>query len=920
MLFRPLDTLAFAFERLRQHFMLAVWVLVGLMVAAGLVSGLTLYVDAVYTDLLDSRLGEPPYAWRTRYLGAWNGAIGREAVERGNIAALSAFATEIGLPIERKATFIRAGAGTGRLGNWSLGNLALGTLTGTDDQITITAGEWPPSAYEAGDPIPVLASQSLMERAGLQVGDVVTINRTGGTLSVKIAALWTPKNASDADWIFPPKFFDDVLLFTADDFWTSVAVGDTPIDEADWYIVFNGDEIRASEVDNLLTRAGNAWRTIEAALPGVREDLSPRTALTEFNTESSQLQQQLALIVMPVGGLAIYFLTLVAGLWVERQAPEDVKLRSRGASRRWIATIHAIMWASLAIIAATLGAFIAPLLVQIVARTTSFLRFDSPTSITHVSLTLEPILMGALTCGLAALGGLLMAWRSTAQDVNSYRRANARAQKAWWQRSQLDLIIAGLAGYLLWNLASQGGISAQADAPFADPVTFAGPTLLSFGLVLVFLRILPMLLGAGARLMTLTRDIPLLMALRELTRGAGRYRGALLMTAFTLALTGFTASMASTLDRSLEDTVDYRIGADLVVQPATDAITEDDDTSDTGQAQTTVTGYNVPPVGDLEKIEGIDSVSRVGKYTARLSVGSQRVDGTVMGIDRAVLGQIARFRDDYAGESLGSLMNALAMSRTGILLSRTAAESLNVQIGQEVGFELSALGQWFTLRLPVVGIVDYFPTLDPAAEGFFAIANLDPLFELAGTPLPHDFWVDVADGVDSATVREAIFASGFPALRALTPYEALNTARAEPARRGVLGFLSVGFVAAIALTLIATLIQITASFRAQASQLGALRAMGLSGTAVGGYVVLLQGLLAVSGIAAGTSIGLATALSYLPLLDFSGGLPPYLVRIGWQEIAQVYLVFAGILLLMTAITTIVIARARLTTILRLGES
>jgi len=154
----------------------------------------------------------------------------------------------------------------------------------------------------------------------------------------------------------------------------------------------------------------------------------------------------------------------------------------------------------------------------------------------------------------------------------------------------------------------------------------------------------------------------------------------------------------------------------------------------------------------------------------------------------------------------------------------------------------------------------------------------------------------------------------------LTPNQALDAARAEPARRGVLGFLSVGFVAAVALTLIATLIQITASFRAQAAQLGALRAMGLSGRAVGGYVVMLQGLLAVSGIAAGTSIGLAASLSYLPLLDFSGGLPPYLVRIGWTEIAQVYAAFAGILLVMTALTTIMIARARLTTVLRLGEA
>jgi hypothetical protein len=54
-------------------------------------------------------------------------------------------------------------------------------------------------------------------------------------------------------------------------------------------------------------------------------------------------------------------------------------------------------------------------------------------------------------------------------------------------------------------------------------------------------------------------------------------------------------------------------------------------------------------------------------------------------------------------------------------------------------------------------------------------------------------------------------------------------------------------------------------------------------------------------------------------LDFSGGLPPYLVRVGWMEIAQVYAVFAGVLLIVTLTTTVFFTRARMTTVLRLGE-
>ena len=65
-MFRTLDTFAYTLERLRQHTLLVVWVLLGLTLAAALSGGLALYVDAVYTDLLDTRLSEPPYLWRWR--------------------------------------------------------------------------------------------------------------------------------------------------------------------------------------------------------------------------------------------------------------------------------------------------------------------------------------------------------------------------------------------------------------------------------------------------------------------------------------------------------------------------------------------------------------------------------------------------------------------------------------------------------------------------------------------------------------------------------------------------------------------------------------------------------------------------------------------------------------------------------------
>ena len=577
------------------------------------------------------------------------------------------------------------------------------------------------------------------------------------------------------------------------------------------------------------------------------------------------------------------------------------------------------MWLLLIGMALVIGVFASPLVVDLVSRTSSFLRFDDVSSVFNIVLTQQAILIGGATGLISASSGLYLAWRTTQQNVNSFRQLRGRGGQAWWQRSYIDLLILIPAFYVLYTLLGQGGLTTSAETPFSDPLAFVGPTLFALGLALVFLRVFPFVMNVWGRLVSVTTNIALLMALRELTRSIGRYRGALLMMSFTLSLTGFTASMASTLDKSLEDTVDYQIGADMVLVTAVDAQTEQEQDADTGQVTETVTGYNIPPTNELLDIEGIAYVSRVGTYQGLLNIGRSQIEGTVLGIDRTELAAVARFREDYADEPLANLLNKLAGQRTGILLSRETAEANNLVIGQQVTMSVRALNEWYDIRVPIVDFIDYFPTLDPN-DGFFLITNLSPLYELVGTALPHDIWLSLAPNTDTDVVRGAIEETDFPVVRWLEPAEALQDARAEPARRGVLGFLSIGFVAAIMLTLIAAIIQSTASFRAQSSQLGALRAMGLGSGTVGLYVIILQGMSALGGILSGTSIGVLTTLLFLPLLDFSGGLPPYLVRVAWSEITLVYTVFAGVLFGVTLLTTLILSREQLATVVRLGDA
>ena len=470
---------------------------------------------------------------------------------------------------------------------------------------------------------------------------------------------------------------------------------------------------------------------------------------------------------------------------------------------------------------------------------------------------------------------------------------------------------------MLYTLEQRGGLVTEADTPFSDPLAFAGPTLFALGLVLLFLRLWPLVLGTAARLISVGRGVALLMALRELTRAEARYRGVLLLMAFTLSLTGFTASMASTLDRSLSDTIDYRVGADLVIETAVDVETESDQDSDTGQTTFTLTGYHLPPVEDLLALDGVAAVSRIGRYPARLVAGTQPITGAVVGVDRAALAAVARFRADYAAEPLSILLNKLAGERTGLIVSRQTADTYHLEPGQEVTLQLQALDTWYDARYAsstssiisppwtrqrVFRHHQSRPAVRAGGHGaaarFLAAAGTGhragPCAGAASRAAIRCGLVRARNGAGGGPCRACAARRAGLSVGGLRGLGGAHADRVHRAKRG--GFPQPGNPA-----------WRTEGHRVERALGGAVRDP-VAGTGSAG------------GIAGGTSIGVLTTLLFLPLLDFSGGLPPYLVRVAWDDIVAVYAVFAGVLLAVTLLTTLLLSRARVATIIRLGEA
>lgn len=105
----------------------------------------------------------------------------------------------------------------------------------------------------------------------------------------------------------------------------------------------------------------------------------------------------------------------------------------------------------------------------------------------------------------------------------------------------------------------------------------------------------------------------------------------------------------------------------------------------------------------------------------------------------------------------------------------------------------------------------------------------------------------------------------------------------RPERQGVFGLLSVGFVAAAALTVLGFLVYAIVSFQRRFIELGMLRAIGLSVGQMSAYLSAEQAFIVISGMGLGTLIGVAASTLFIPFLQVGLGsaaqVPPFIVKI-----------------------------------------
>ncbi len=954
--------LRLAVQRLFSQFGLNASMCFGIAIAVMLAASIPAFSDAVQLRVLQTRVDanaentrRPPFAFMYAFFGSISGQVEYEDYLKDDAFMQQRFAEVAQLPITRTVRYMHTPKfrlfpavnsaeykDSGRQLEW----VDMGFLSDFDTHIQVF-GERPKLRDDGV--IEVIAYSELANEIGLQTGESFILYgppKRGVPpiqLTLKVTGIWAEKDSADDYWFYRPDALRDTLIVNEEQYAKQVApnmVADTELSL--WYFLVDGSRIDPERAPFLLGRLQRFTTEMTQQRNGLTNRISPAQALGAFIKATNELTLLLVIFSVPLLAVALYFIVLVAGMIVRRQEGEIAVLRSRGASSFSIALLYVVEGLVVGGLGLGIGLAGGLALASVMTRLTTFLILSDHPAL-YTQLGTQAIRFGIIAAIVGVLAALLPAIIASRRNIVSYRTSQSRGTRPpFWQRAFLDVLLLVPSIYLYYQMRNSGGMvalgainaagaAATAD-PFSDPVRFLAPVLMLAASALLLVRFFPLIMLGLARLAGwLPVNTSILLALRSLARAPVNYVGPLLLLIFTMGLAVFSSSIAHTLDEHLTASTYYRVGADMRLIETGDSNKED--ASFGGGAPVANTSspeeplfYTFVPVQEHLRIPGIKAATRLGNYVASPKVPNSPERAEFVGIDRADFPKAAYFRGDFAQVPLGEMMNLLALDRSAIIVTQEFLSANRLRIGEPLAMNVSSSGLTVPLSFTIAGTYNLFPedVVREEERATLFIGNLDYLFENAGTALPYDVLLSVEPDANLDKIVDGAGGQGFLVVNGYDSRTTITNAQAKPERQGVFGLLSAGFIAASLLTVIGFVLSALISFRARAIQLGMLRTVGLSAVQMGSFIVLEQIILIVLGAVTGSGLGLLISRLFIPFMQVGGSLasslPPFVVRIAWENLSLIYAALGIALVFALAIMLLLLRRLKAFEAIKLGAT
>ncbi len=923
-------------KRLRSQPGLATLAVLQIILSVGLLTSAGFFAQAVDRVILQQELdrlsratGRPPFSTRVYYFPSSRKPMDVAAAEAAGRSIAETLSAEIGLPIGQAITQLESGnmmllppPNDTRYDSTSafLATTNLIFIQEVGQHMEILAGDpLDDGGRSSGDVLDVWMHREMAASLGMNVGEMFTIAPTINQLPtlIRVQGVWQATDASEAYWFRnPDTTLKDALLVRGQDYVDRIQpliAGGSRF--ASWQIALDDSQLNPASARAYALGFERGMAVINKYVPGAKLDVSALDSLKDFVGRKTALTVLLLGFNIPALGFLLYFLILLSAIIARSQQRETSLMVSRGARVVDVLGLVMVEEFLLFVVGTPLGIGAGMALAWGMGYTDSFLTFTErpllPVSLQGIDYTLIGV---ALVVSL--LARLLPALRSTRKSIVEYESSYGRPQESpLWRRAYLDFLLIVPTVYAYQQLSNREAlvllVQDNTDELFQDPLLLLVPALFIFTASLLVMRFFPLLMNLlDAIASSLPWTAPHL-ALRQLGRYSHSYLNPLLLVVICLGLGIYTHSMAASLDQWLVDRMYYQVGADVAFTPYSEATAD------------AVGGEWIPPISDFAQLPGVERATRVGDYDARMEVGGGRSASVrFLAVDRAEFAPVAWFRRDFAGESLGSLMNRLATSPDSILVAQHFMAQNLLKVGDVIPLWVTLdTGFRFQSQFTIVGVYSLFPTTEEAENA--VIGNMDYLALLAGATFPHNIWLQVQEGTDSKKLLKAVESLGVDGAKWHDSRALIAEEKAKTERVGIFGTLTVGFLAAALMAVLALLVHSYASLQERLFQFGVLRAIGAQRRQLMAQLTIEYGLLVVYGTIAGSFIGAYASELFTPFFRSASQskvmLPPLMPIIAQDEVIRLTLIFGLIIIFVELAATAQAMQRRLFEIMRMGN-
>ena len=400
-----------------------------------------------------------------------------------------------------------------------------------------------------------------------------------------------------------------------------------------WMFTVQKDLISADKAQDGIRSIGLLESTVRAQLPNYRQFTSLDELLVDYEKRLFFSKLPMFVLLVLVAVVVLYYIVTLSGLLIERQKGEIALLRSRGAGFWHLISIFTVEGLTISGLSIVLGPLMAAGAIKLAGSTPIFAELLGGTGL-DVKLSGAAYALGAVGGVFSFCALMIPAIQASRVSVTAYRRESARPSGLpFFQKYYIDVLLLILLVVLFRQLTEQGSLFASQafGKTTANYLLLAVPAITLLGFALVLLRLFPVVLNLASRVLSKVLPVGPTLGLWQMARNPAYYARLSLLLILTAGLGIFAASFGGTLDRSFKERVLYSTGSEIRI----DGISMD------------AIGYTKPLQSSYEQIDGVSAAASVyrGRAYDYTDLTSDKIQ--ILGINPSTFDAVGWFRDDF---------------------------------------------------------------------------------------------------------------------------------------------------------------------------------------------------------------------------------------------------------------------------------